>query len=295
MTTTATAPPRVARSGLALADVEASMRAALDHGLDDPTLAAAARHHLERPGKRRRAALALSTAAAVGLDRDDALAIAGAVELLHEASLLHDDLQDRAETRRGAATVRRRFDDATALLLGDVAIAAAFASLAALPARAGALPLIPALHAAVATTASGQRADTAASFEGGDLARYVEVAAAKSGPLFALPLGLVFRRIGDGAAARRGDRAAREFAVAYQLYDDARDAEADAAAGETNALVLLTAAHGDRAAAERALRREIEARLRRAHAAAATLPCGGGAGLEALCDDLLEEAARPWT
>lgn len=294
MTTTAIAAPLAARPEVSLADVETRMGAALHHGLDDATLGAAARHHLQRPGKRRRAALALATAGAVGLDKGDALAIACAVELLHEASLLHDDLQDRAETRRGIATVRRRFDDATALLLGDVAIAAAFSSLAALPPRNGALPLIPTLHAAVATTASGQRADVAAAFSSDAFARYLEVAAAKSGPLFALPLGLVLRRSGDGAAARRADRAARDFAVAYQLFDDARDAEADAAAGEANALVLLAGARGDRGAAERTLRREIAERLRRARAGAATLPAGSGAGLTALCDDLGEATERSW-
>lgn len=83
---------------------------------------------LRRPGKGLRPRLALATAAACGQGRSEGLlAVAVAGELLHSASLLHDDLVDASSTRRGATTLHREFDPLTAVLAGDYLLGAAYA------------------------------------------------------------------------------------------------------------------------------------------------------------------------
>ena len=59
------------------------------------TAADVGRYHLKSGGQRMRARLALHASVALGLSQADAVSIAAAVELLHNASLIHDDLQDR--------------------------------------------------------------------------------------------------------------------------------------------------------------------------------------------------------
>jgi geranylgeranyl pyrophosphate synthase len=58
-------------------------------------------------------------------EHHDVLAAAAAAELLHEASLIHDDILDEASTRRGRPTVRRTYGNPSAILLGDKLLAAA--------------------------------------------------------------------------------------------------------------------------------------------------------------------------
>lgn len=101
-------------------------------------LAAALRYAVFPGGARIRPRLCLAVAGACG-DDDPALADAAAtaIELLHCASLVHDDLPcfDNAETRRGKLSVHRAFDEPLAVLAGDALIVMAFEGLA----REGAL------------------------------------------------------------------------------------------------------------------------------------------------------------
>jgi geranylgeranyl diphosphate synthase type II len=115
-----------------------------------PRLAAAMRHAVFPRGARVRPRLVLAVAGACGED-DAALtdAAAAAIELLHCASLVHDDMPcfDDAAMRRGKPSVHRAFGEPLAVLAGDALIVLAFQTLA----RAGAgQPLrLPALLAAV--------------------------------------------------------------------------------------------------------------------------------------------------
>lgn len=76
-------------------------------------------------GKRIRPMLALLTCAAVGGDRATAGPLAAAIELLHNFTLIHDDIQDRSPNRRHRATVWRIWGDAQAINAGDAMFAAA--------------------------------------------------------------------------------------------------------------------------------------------------------------------------
>jgi heptaprenyl diphosphate synthase/octaprenyl-diphosphate synthase len=96
-------------------------------------LQAASRHILTSGGKRVRAALALLAAQLGRYDLDRVLHSAAAVELIHAASLVHDDLVDEAERRRGTVTVHTRWDGDVALMIGDYLFALAAAEMALAP------------------------------------------------------------------------------------------------------------------------------------------------------------------
>jgi len=83
-------------------------------GLYDPI-----RYILDGGGKRLRPLLTLASCRAVGGNQDDAMPQALGIEMFHNFTLLHDDVMDRAEVRRGRPTVHRRWNEATAILSGD--------------------------------------------------------------------------------------------------------------------------------------------------------------------------------
>jgi heptaprenyl diphosphate synthase/octaprenyl-diphosphate synthase len=93
----------------------------------------AGQHILTSGGKRIRAALALLAAQLGRYDLERVLHAAAAVELIHAASLVHDDLVDEAERRRGAITVHTRWDGNVALMVGDYLFALAAAEMALAP------------------------------------------------------------------------------------------------------------------------------------------------------------------
>jgi geranylgeranyl pyrophosphate synthase len=93
----------------------------------------AGQYLLESGGKRLRAALALLAARLGSYNLDDVLHAATTVELIHAASLVHDDLVDEAERRRGLVTVHTRWDHGVALMVGDYFFALAAGEMALSP------------------------------------------------------------------------------------------------------------------------------------------------------------------
>ena len=108
------------------------------YGAAHGSLAEAARYHLSQPGKRNRAHL-LSAVAGSSVNSWHAAVSGAACELLHEASIVHDDLQDRERERRGQLPVWQAHGEDAALLLGDHLIASAFRALANDPLPAAAV------------------------------------------------------------------------------------------------------------------------------------------------------------
>jgi geranylgeranyl diphosphate synthase type II len=96
--------------------------------MQDQQLVAAMRYSLMAGGKRLRPILCLAAAEAVGGRQDEALPAAGALEMIHTYSLIHDDLpaMDDDELRRGKPTCHVAFDEATAILAGDALLTLAF-------------------------------------------------------------------------------------------------------------------------------------------------------------------------
>lgn len=87
------------------------------------------RHMVDSGGKRLRPIMTLLSAKVFGDDVEKTVPIAAATELIHMATLAHDDVIDKASTRRGKETVNRRWDNHTAVLAGDVLLARALVML----------------------------------------------------------------------------------------------------------------------------------------------------------------------
>ncbi len=103
------------------ARVEETMRADLDQALtgNDPLLIEVLQYALLTGGKRMRPMLAVVSARLCGRDDDDLYLLAAAFEYLHVATLIHDDVIDHADHRRGVDAVGKKYGTAAAILAGD--------------------------------------------------------------------------------------------------------------------------------------------------------------------------------
>ncbi len=191
-----------------------------------PRLRAAMRHAIFPGGARVRPRLVLAVAEACGADPAHAYPAAVAIELIHCASLVHDDLPcfDDAPLRRGRPTVHVRFGEALAVLCGDGLIVAAFDELAH---GAATLPrLVPAIS--VLAGAVGARGGLVAgqAWEAEPEPELVRYHRAKTGVLFEAAVGMGALVAGRDPAHWRALGAA--FGEAYQLADDIVDRTGDA-------------------------------------------------------------------
>lgn len=211
------------------ARIEATLEtaiAAAGAGACPPQLAAALKYALFPGGARIRPQLCLAVAEACGEDDEDTTnAAAAAIEFLHCASLVHDDLPcfDNAATRRGKPSLHRAFGERLAVLAGDALIVLAFETLARIaarrPQRLGVLTgIVAASVGAPDGIAAGQAWECETQV---DLEHYHR---AKTGALFAAATGAGAAATGADPAAWRmlGDR----LGLAYQVADDIRDVAA---------------------------------------------------------------------
>ncbi|MEC9071791.1 MAG: polyprenyl synthetase family protein, partial [Myxococcota bacterium] len=114
-------------------ELERRLMEAVAEGGDD-LLCRMSAFHLETGGKRLRGMIPLVVAANLGGDPEEALEIGVALELLHNATLVHDDLQDGDEVRRGAPAIWARWGAAQAINTGDALYFHGLARLARAPA-----------------------------------------------------------------------------------------------------------------------------------------------------------------
>jgi geranylgeranyl diphosphate synthase type I len=148
-------------------------------------LTEAARYHFKYPGKSFRAQLALSSGTALGLNEHDSLHWAAACELLHNASLIHDDISDSSTHRRGQESIRKHFGSDIALCLGDWMIAKAF-ELASRNRGYGGL-LVGLLAQSMQETCSGQISDITQR-QCAELDEWKRIAKGKTAPLLIAPM-----------------------------------------------------------------------------------------------------------
>lgn len=196
-------------------------------------------HHFQATGSHSRAQLALATSTSLDLPETDGEWIAAAVELLHNASLLQDDFQDKSPSRRGRAAVWLEFGADVALGLTDRLITAACVCLSHVSSPLLFPPLIARMHAAVAETIDGQTTNLAEDFPPSTLERKILLAAAKkSGPLFALAIELPLIAASREEFVPVAHDAAVQFGLGYQICDDLRDIVQDRPSA-TNANLIL--------------------------------------------------------
>lgn len=189
-------------------------------------LGEAARYHLSTGGKRFRPLFLLAVSDSVNTHRQNALHLAAAVEMLHNASLIHDDLQDRDSFRRGKETVWRRYGDEMAVNLGDFFISSTYSALAHIAVDGNRLARLVNLFA------ESTRQIIAGQSEEIRLTRqvsitpdaYHRIARGKSGILMALPVVSAMMTAGiDSRTIANARRAMENLGIAYQIQDDLSD------------------------------------------------------------------------
>jgi geranylgeranyl diphosphate synthase, type II len=196
------------------------------------------RYSLLAGGKRIRPVLAMATATAIGTEPRSVLALAGAIELIHTYSLIHDDLpaMDDDDLRRGRPTCHVRFGEDVAILAGDALYAEAFRHLLAEQHGAPERILAAARELAAATgvdgMVGGQYLDVAEAATTPDELRTLH--ALKTGRLIGASVSCVLLLHGvDGAPDAAYRRYAAELGVLFQIVDDILDVTGtDAALGK---------------------------------------------------------------
>ena len=186
------------------------------------------RYILEGEGKRLRPILLFLAASVFDIPARRALPAGLSVEVFHNATLIHDDIMDHADERRGKATIHRRWDEPTAILAGDLMIGIAF-DLIATAGRARAAEFVGVFQRMVSRLCEGQTLDM--SFETRmqiGLDEYLEMIASKTGALIEASLELG-GMLGEATDDQRGllRTAGAHLGRAFQIQDDLLDLTAD--------------------------------------------------------------------
>ena len=260
----------------------------------------AARYHLKVGGQKVRARLALQAGLALGLTTADAVAIATSVELLHNASLIHDDIQDCEEVRRGQKAVWIIFGANTAICTGDLLLSAAYAALSRIKSSRALPAMISLVHERIAAAIDGQCADLTEQVEvagnaASAIARYEQIAVAKSGALLCLPIELSLLAAGQTRYLPDATRAVEAFAISYQIVDDLNDVQSDTGIGSrrtTYNIVSIYNATGFAKESVTQAKRLGQHHLGVVIAAAARLPSGAGTLLISYAQSLRKPLAE---
>jgi len=183
---------------------------------------------LNSSGKRLRPLLVLLSAKAVGGKFKDAYNSAAAVEMLHNFTLVHDDIMDNADKRRGRLTLHKKFDNNTAILVGDSLLSIAYKYLLK-DCNGNAKQVIGAFTQGLIEVCEGQSLDT--DFESRknvSLSEYIGMIKKKTAAMAEMCC-----RIGSllGGGTKSQVNALGSFGsnlgIAFQIQDDLLDISAD--------------------------------------------------------------------
>ena len=219
-----------------------------------PLIPALAGHLISGGGKRMRPMLTLASAALVGYQGTRHHKLAAAVEFIHTATLLHDDVVDGSEMRRGKEAANIIFGNPATVLVGDFLFARAFEVMV----EDGSLKVLKILSSAAAIIAQGE-VDQLVSQRKIETSeeRYLHIIGAKTAALFAAASRIAAVVAEKGEAEERAlDDYGRNLGIAFQLVDDAIDYDSDAAEmgkdrgddfreGKMTLPVILAYARGD--------------------------------------------------
>ncbi|KTC97491.1 geranyltranstransferase [Legionella geestiana] len=185
------------------------------------------RHHFQNPGSQVRAQLAFDYSKAFDLSDETALSVAIIVELLHNASLIHDDIQDRALIRRHQNTLCERFGAENALSFGDYLISLAYETCALLP-QASIGKAVRVVHQYVKNTITGQMLDiNAAAHTEMTLKDYRKICWLKSGQLIMLCVHLPAMLANEEQHIDAFMKIIEPLIISFQILDDLTDMQED--------------------------------------------------------------------
>jgi len=184
------------------------------------------RYVLQTEGKRIRPILLILACEAAGGHVEDCLDAAIAVELLHNFTLVHDDIMDQDDLRRGKETVHKKWDEATAILTGDGLVALSYLHL--LLTKSERIQQIARIFTeGIIDLCEGQALDK--EFENQNhisVEQYLEMIEKKTARLL-----MLCTEIGGEIAGARGEQIsdlreyARQLGLAFQIQDDVLDME----------------------------------------------------------------------
>ena len=191
-----------------------------------PLIPALAGHLIAGGGKRMRPMLTLASAALLGYAGNRHHKLSATVEFIHTATLLHDDVVDGSDLRRGKATANIVFGNPATVLVGDFLFSRAFE----LMVEDGSLKVLKILSHASAVIAEGEVDQlTAARQVETTEERYLKIIDAKTAALFAAACRIAAvvaeRPEADELAL---DSYGRNLGIAFQLVDDAIDYDSEA-------------------------------------------------------------------
>jgi len=205
----------------------------------DPEIAGYAEYALTNQGKQLRPALLALSGGATGRVSDAHILAAVVVEMVHLATLVHDDVMDEAKIRRGRPTMAAHWGNEISVLLGDCLFAHALKLAASFPTT----EICRAVSAATNTVCSGEILQTQ-SRKNFEITReqYFKMLRMKTGELFALSCDLGAYLSGAGLSVRGS---LRQFGLAigtaYQIFDDCLDLfGSEASAGKSLGTDLAT-------------------------------------------------------
>ncbi|MDQ0301982.1 polyprenyl synthetase family protein [Ancylobacter polymorphus] len=180
-----------------------------------------AQHLISSGGKRLRPMLTLATGALSGYEGDGTVKLAASVEFMHTATLLHDDVVDDSEMRRGKLAARMLWGNEASVLVGDFLLGQAFRMMI----EVGNMRALDILSTAAVVIAEGEVAQLAAAKNiGTDEEAYLAVIRGKTAELFAAAC-----EVGPVLAGRTKEEQAAcraygmNLGIAFQLVDDALD------------------------------------------------------------------------
>jgi octaprenyl-diphosphate synthase len=178
-------------------------------------------HLINSGGKRIRPMLTVAAARLCGYRGDQHVKLATSVEFMHTATLLHDDVVDESDLRRGKAAARKIWGNQASVLVGDYLLGQAFKMMV----ETGSLESLRILSHAAAVIAEGEVLQLAASHDTSTTEdAYLQVIGAKTAALFAAAAevgAVIAGRPRDEQAAL--DSYGRNLGIAFQLVDDALD------------------------------------------------------------------------
>ena len=185
-------------------------------------------------GKMLRPALTLITAEAVGGNRESALKSAAAIELIHTFSLIHDDIMDDDDMRRGKPTNHKVFGYSTAMLAGDALLTRAFFTASTNPyaSAEASVEAVRLLSKAAGDEGmiGGQIMDLAGEKKSFELSQIVRLHSMKTGALIECAAYLGCLSAGykpNSAEAERAVSYAKNVGLAFQVIDDILDVTSD--------------------------------------------------------------------
>jgi octaprenyl-diphosphate synthase len=185
-----------------------------------------ARYLIDAGGKRLRPMLTIASSLMFGRTSGSEVNFAAAVEFLHNATLLHDDVVDESSMRRGRAAARMKWGNQASVLVGDFLLGQAFMMMV----ETGNIPALEVISKAATVIAEGEVLQLSKTRDLGATADdYNEVIRAKTAMLFEAATEVGAMAGGADAAGRRALRDyGRELGYAFQLVDDVLDYRGEA-------------------------------------------------------------------